>query len=445
MDQKIVILLRKAKLSLFTNTLIFFGMCVNKFKWLVEDFTPSIEGFVLFNKNDLSKLESGAIHLNESYLMKQDYTHNHLVYLLCHELLHILNKHGTRRGDRIHEIWCVACDHVIEKFLKSMSGTIKPYHNNYNIVERLDNFHPNCTSEQAYDWLFANQQFIQIKLKQNNNGEPDTIQVLDQHGNLLFEVSANMGGVDNHEQEIDSSTNYQTEQFVAEARAILENIKQKGNLPGTLTEYLSHILKVEIPWERIVEKAIKTNIIMKPDDRSWKVLNKYFIPHNLTLPGYSLVEDTEGTGVLIIGVDTSASIDTKNLKKFSGVIESSMRHFKEIHVLVHDTKVHQREIFDKENMHKFHSFLTEQGYKGRGGTSHQDLFKIIETDYWEKNKDNLSMVMNLTDCYSDIQYEYKKYNWIKNNLPYIIIVTSNGTILDLDKSFGDIEQIKINN
>lgn len=446
MEQKIVNLLRKAKLSLFTNQLIFFGMCTNKFKWFVEDFSPSMEGFVLFNEKDLSKLETGAIHLNKYYLMQSDYTHNHLVYLLCHELLHILNKHGIRRGDKIHHIWCIACDHVIEKYLKSMSNIIKPYNNQYNIVQKLDNELPNCTTEQAYNWLITNQLFIQIKLISGNGQIPDIIRVEDQHGNLLFEANSNIGGIDNiNGEDINPTLVYQTEQFVAEARAILENIKQKGDLSGGLISYLSEILKVEIPWERIVEKSIKTNIIMKPDDRNWRSLNKFFMPHNITLPGYSMIEDTEGTGTLIIGIDTSGSITDKNMKKFSGIIENSMRHFKIIYLLVHDTIVHQRKEFNNDNIHQFYSFLKEEGYKGRGGTSHKNFFDIIEKEFWEKEKDQLSMVISLTDNYSDIQYYYTKYNWIKNNLPFVIIVTKDGTLLNLDKTFGDIEQIQINN
>jgi len=66
-------------------------------------------------------------------------------------------------------------------------------------------------------------------------------------------------------------------QIIAESRAIFENIKSQGSLPSYLTTYLENILKVEIPWEVLVDKAIKTNIIMKPDDRSWRSLKQIFL------------------------------------------------------------------------------------------------------------------------------------------------------------------------
>jgi len=168
--------------------------------------------------------------------------------------------------------------------------------------------------------------------------------------------------------------------------SLFENIKTQGNLPEYLTTYLDELLKVEIPWETLVEKSIKTNIIMKPDDRSWRSLNKFFMPHRLNLPGTSLTQELEGTGTLIVGCDSSASISHKDLKKFSGIIETSMIHFKTIHLIVHDTIIHQRKMFDKDTIHEFYRFISDEGYRGRGGTSHKYLFEEVQTEYWEKIK-----------------------------------------------------------
>lgn len=435
-------LIRKAKLKLFTNVLIFFGMCAHKFEWSIYEFDKRMEAFVYFNREDLSKIESGTIHINKHYTSQIDYTYENLVFVICHELLHVLNKHGLRKGDRIPEIWNVATDHVIEEFLKYKLGNLRPYKNRYNIIQELYNKHPNCTAEFAYDWLMANTNIIKISIIPGDGIEPDMIEVTDQNGNILFTTDMNMGGTQTNGTE-DPQLQHQIEQFVSEARAILENIKQKGNVPGNLLTYLTEILKVEIPWERLVEKAIKTNVVMKPDDRSWRQLNKMFIPHHLTLPGYSLVEENEGTGKLIIGVDSSGSISDKNLKKFSHVVENSMMHFKEVHLFVHDVGVHQHKIFDHQNIHLFYDFIKNEGYRGRGGTAHRYLFDEI-TKLWDEEKDDLSMVISLTDMYSDILECYKNYQWIKNNLPLVFLVSDSGHLLNLDPSFGDITQIKIN-
>ena len=153
MPEDLGLLIRKAKLKLFTKALIFFGMCANKFTWDIETFDENIEGYVRFDSENLNKIESGAIFLNKHFLIRPDYTYNNLIFIICHELLHILNKHGARRGDRKWEEWNVACDHVVEVFLKKLSDTIKPYNNRYNIIEELEYHKSNCTAEYAYDWI----------------------------------------------------------------------------------------------------------------------------------------------------------------------------------------------------------------------------------------------------------------------------------------------------
>jgi len=439
MYTQIDLLIRRAKLKLFTNNLFFFGMMANKFAWDVEPLPEQIEGFVRFNLDDPSKLESGTIHVNETYLLKPDYTYNNLVFILCRELLHILNKHGIRKSDRDWNRWNIACDHVVEVFLRKMSDLIKPYNNQYNIIPELYSQKSDCTAEYAYDWIMNHPN--SVKIQQTSEM---AIDVQDGNGNYMFTVITNLGGVSSA---MDADENIKaalTDQIVAEARAIFENIKSKGDSPGYLVTYLDKILKVEIPWETLVEKAIKTNVIMKPDERTWRCLNKYFVPHKINLPGYALIEDNEGTGTLIICIDSSGSVSDKNLKKFSSVVENSMKYFKTIKLLVHDTTIHQRKEFTKDNIGEFYHFVSIIGYQGRGGTSHRDVFKEIQTEYWEKDKDELSMVISLTDMASDIESCYKQQEWIHNNLPLVFIITKDGSILNLDNSFGSITQIKIN-
>jgi predicted metal-dependent peptidase len=434
------LLVKKAKLKLFTNSLFFFGIVANKFNWEIEELNPNIEGCVYFNNEDRSKIESGSIYFNSLYLTKPEYTSDNFVYLICHELLHILNKHGLRGVGKNWETWCVACDHVIECFLKTMSNTITPFNNCYNIVPEIARTHANSTTEKVYDWLIQNKKTIHIDIDLDS----DQIIVSDNSGKQLFIVNNNLGGITSAEGADEYLNIVDVEQIVAESRAILENLKSRGSLPGGLVTYLDKILKVEIPWEELVERSIKTNIIMKPDDRGWKNLNKMYVPHKIHLPGYMMTEDLEGTGTLIIGVDTSGSISDKNLKKFASVIERSMRYFKTIKVITHDVSIHQRQEFNQDNIHKFYEFISNTGFKGRGGTSHKYLFDEIQKKYWEIDKDDLSMVISLTDAGSDIQNIYKNYNWIQNKLPLVFILTKGTAVSNLDKDFGEITQININ-
>jgi len=71
MPEDIKLLIRKAKLKLFTKELIFFGICSNKFTWEVEEFDPNIEGYVKFeekiypNWNSARSLLINIFYLNQ--------------------------------------------------------------------------------------------------------------------------------------------------------------------------------------------------------------------------------------------------------------------------------------------------------------------------------------------------------------------------------------------
>ncbi len=119
-----------------------------------------------------------------------------------------------------------------------------------------------------------------------------------------------------------------------------------------------------------------------------------------------------------------------------------MKYFKNIKVLIHDVNIQQERDFNKDNILAFYEFIKNEGYKGRGGTSHQYVFERIEK-LWEENPDDLSMCISLTDMYSDIESLYKKQQFIINNFPLVFIITSSGKKIKLDESIGEITQIQI--
>jgi predicted metal-dependent peptidase len=231
------------------------------------------------------------------------------------------------------------------------------------------------------------------------------------------------------------------EKIVAEARALHQTLKAKGNHAGSLSALLDKILAVTIPWEVLLEKAIKTNVILKPDERAWKNPNKFFRPHGILLPGSSMAEDREGTGLLIYTTDSSGSMSDTELKKCSSVTEQSFQYFKEIYLYIHDTIVHQRKKFTQDEKHLFYHFLKNEGYEGRGGTSHSDVYKTIQKEIWDENgsKDDLSMVISLTDGFSDIESTIndKRLEWLK--IVPVIFIISGSYRLDV----GNRENMKV--
>jgi len=420
-------IIKNAKIKLFRrdSQLQFFGICAYKFDWVIKQLDENTEGCVRFSQ-DSSTPADGIIYINELFVSKPDYNHDNLIALIIHELLHILKKHGTRRRNRNNEIYNFAADHVIDRELKQFKN-IFPYQNQFNIIKELDDLYPNCTTEEAYNWLLKNDSKFDYEHNEVLNNETDEKFIVE---NIPGELGA--------DKDKNKETEQQINQFVAQARSIQETLKQKGNMSAQLTDYLNQLLKIELPWDYILEKSIKTNSIIKPGEQSWQKLNNYYIPIGMTMPGHSLIEENENVGTLVIMVDSSGSISKNNLKQFAYTINKFLSYFKKVILLVHDTVIHNIEIFDCEDYLKFKQFIKTIGFQGRGGTSHQYVFDYVQTKLWDDRdeRDNLSMVISLTDGYSDFEI-YQDYKWL-NTTPFLIITPQPYTF-----DFNGYENIQI--
>ena len=425
--------IKKAKIKMFRKDygLRLFGARSYAFNWKVVDTNPNIEGFVRWHLQE--EKYDGNIYINNLYLNKSDYDHDNLIALIIHELLHILHKHGQRQGTRIPELFAFAADHIIDRDLRHMQ--LKPYQNRFNIIKELDYELPNCSLIEAYNWLYEKRDRFNI----NKNNEI-SFTVTDSSNNQEYQVTYTPDDSSKLNEEETEKLKQVVEQFVSETRTLHQVMKEKGDSTGNIAEYLNKLLKVEIPWTELLEKAIKTNVILKPNERSWRKLNPNYFVHNITLPGISYDEEKENVGLLILGIDTSGSISKPNLEKFAYILSKSLKYFNEVVLLVHDIEVHQKVIFKFEDFGSVGNFIKNIGFKGRGGTSHIPIFNIIEKEYYNEQEqlDRLSMIIFLTDLESDVEYNIEKYNWSKS-IPTVFLCTTNR---EFNKN-GNIQTIKI--
>ena len=418
--------IRKARIKFIRRDfgLNYFGVLSYKFQWVMEEDMPDdIEGCVKFNLQNKTSIEDGCIHINRKYVERPDYTVDNLLALIIHELLHILRKDGMRlRPDKEEYAVRLACEHMVERDVKELSS-IRPYQGIYNMIDELHSQQPQCTFEEAYQWILKNikQNKITITINADENGNMSSLSVKDSTGRKDKEFNIE---VNSDSQKNDEKNNPMVEQIVSQARAILETMKEKGQISGSLGTKLSKLLAVKIPWNKLLEKAIKTNVIQKPDDRSWKTPNKFYLPIGIFLPGEAM-SDIENVGKLILLVDSSGSINDNDLSQFANVIVQSFKYFQNIIVIVHDSTVKDEQKYEHDESAKFLSYIRQVGFKGRGGTSHDPAFARIQT-MWNTNgfKDELSMVISLTDNYSDIKSVHSKYKWLKST-PLVLVLTKN--------------------
>jgi len=430
-DQHIKNVIKHAKIKFFRRDfeLAVFGIMSYKYEWVIGDYEN--EGFVVLSF-DQAKPIDGYIHISRKFIGQPDYTSDDLIGLIIHELSHIFRRHGILGKNKSNkELYNLACDHIIDRSCRDLK-IVQFYKDRFNIIPELDRKMPDCIEEEAYEWLLKNEK----QFKQTDKSDKSTT-ITDSNTGQEFESNHVSNTDEQSTTEDKQKLKEKIEQIINNARATNNILDQKGrgtSSNGSIKEFLSNLLKVEIKWETLVEKAIKTNTILKPNDRSWRTINKYYAPHGITLPGVSMEEEKENVGILVIWIDVSGSISKKELKKFAYIVNQSLDNFETTHVLVHNSRIVQNVQFESDNKIEFMTFINNIGFDTGGGTAHEDCYRFVQKEYWESDnelKDKLSLVLSLTDGYSDIGYCLKdtKFKWCRS-IPTVFISTTSESFND---------------
>lgn len=409
--------LRKARLKLTGAKYRFFGLCLYSIRTVIFGNNNTLEGYVSYD-NEKHTFEN-KIHINGDIIRdRADYKTANMLDIMLHEFNHILRRHDIRKGERNGEIWNIACDHIIDKSLKKL-GLSKPI-NKWYIIDEIENDMNYQSEEAVYNWLMANKNQPN-KIQINKNENTGEINVKNNWYNTDFTMIPDLQSV-REDKEITSEQAQAIENYVSQIRAVYEMEKDRGNISSDVKEAFEKLLEVHVPWEILLEKAIKKNAFEKTDRRNWKRPNKYFINSGIYLPGRVQYKDNNGIGTLIIHIDSSGSISTKQLRKAGFVIYKSIQYFEKIIVIVADVNIQQKVEFSKNNQEEMLMYFNKEGFKGRGGTSHRFVFNFFD-EYLKDNPDSLSLCISITDMYSDIEHCIKNYEFYKS-VPLILLSTT---------------------
>lgn len=377
-----------------------------------------------------------------TYCYDQLKSRSDFIFLTLHELLHIILSHIDRKGDRNEILWNFAGDHVVNSIIKEISETQKhlnfPGHVVYypDIAEK----YPNANAELVYDLLLDEMGGEKALKKMQDSlsvreydatvkGNPDGskyIEITDKTTGKKFAVPLDTDIKNAPSSDDDDSSQSEKskacEDLKNKAKTVWhsESSELRGRLPNSVVDYLNEIYKIEIPWESLAEDAILYSVQAKKR-RTWSAKNFYI--RNVRVPGkYDRSMDKK---IFLASIDTSASISDEDLKKFSGVVSSTLKHFHGLYVIYHDVEISNEIVYEKKpNEHELYENLKQ--IKGRGGTSHRDVFKKISDIVINHN---VSIMTFLTDFYSDVEQEYKKYEWV-NDYPMIWMICNNREMND---------------
>lgn len=252
------------------------------------------------------------------------------VALLEHELLHLLNEHPMRGKAKEHMIFNIASDMAINQYIQNLppGGVTLP-----------KGWEANRETEYYYDKLMENAKIV--KLQMPNDGKN--------------------GGRGDHEIWGQSTASQSLQKQIVRdgvVKAAERSGQNFGNLPSQIKESIQTTLNEHtINWQSILRNLItkfqkgKWYSTWKRPNRRWDATKGQLRENELKL---------------VIGVDTSGSIDSELLEVFLNEIDFIKNYCRDVIIMECDTQIHK----EYKLKHK-----ARREVEGRGGTDFRPVFE----------------------------------------------------------------------
>lgn len=326
------------------------------------------------------------IYINKE-MPKEYQNEEDLLFIVMHELMHILMSHITRGKQKEHNLWNIAID-LTTNFILHVDFNLKlPSGVCYDLnLGKL-------TSEEIYEKFIEESSIIKKQRQEDYNP-------FDNHLAPSVEDEA-------IEKEIESK--------IKSAIFKANNISSYGNLPRSLSRYISSILEPRISWRQYLINKI---VYAKHGGHIVKRLQRKTI-----YSPYKFFRTKESILDVVITVDTSGSIGEDDLNAFITEIKNIAETFKVKGKLLDcDTKINN--VYDLE---KLDNDLVNINFMGGGGTSFVPPFKFVE-----ENNIKPKVFIYFTDAYGDFPEDAPPYEviWLVKNSE---VVPPFGEVIYYDK------------
>jgi len=191
-----------------------------------------------------------------------------------------------------------------------------------------------------------------------------------------------------------------------------------GNLPGFLDRLVKAIINPRVPWQDLLRQFLERTA---RNDYTWTTLNSNYLSQGIFLPTLRSNELPQ----LVITVDTSGSIDQRDLDQFAAEVSAilEMTAETEITVLYCDTRIKETETFTRADLP-----LTLKA-KGGGGTDFRPPFTWIE-----EQQEQPAALIYLTDMDCNKYPEEPDYPvlWTKVKKPWTTKPAPFGEMIEID-------------
>jgi predicted metal-dependent peptidase len=300
-------------------------------------------------------------------------------FVVIHELMHILLKHGLRRGSRDHDAWNEACDFAINIMLYDLGFKIWRW-------ALIDPKYRGMTAEQIYAAREQQQQ-------KGQGGKPSQ-----QNQQSQQSTQSGQGGLSGDLRPVPAATpaqaaaiEHEINKTLARASAIA---RAHGVMPGELAAIIGATYDEPVPWELVLQDFLTACIAQ---DENWSKRNRRY--SDVILPSH------KGSGMdeLTIIADSSGSMFSKAIfERIAVAVNHIVTVIKPMVVRVvwaDDAECSNIDIFEEGNEVVLHP-------RGGGGTDMRKPLAFVESYDPE-------VVLLLTDAYTP---------WPEVDTPYPLII-----------------------
>lgn len=333
--------------------------------------------------NEITKTlhtDGNTVWYNEDFVDKHEVSE--IVGALAHTSLHPALLHHTRMGSRDMKKWNKACDYVVNDIV-SKAG----FHLPNDCEFLLDPAYAGKTADEVYTLLPDTPDGAGGG--GGNQSGPGSVQRPNPSGGTADDTLSS--------QQRTAESEGEWKQALAQAAAIA---KQQGKLPAGIDRVIDDALNPEQDWKELLREFCTKK---KPCPPKWNRPNRRFAHHGLYLP----TRFTTPTGTFVIVIDTSGSIQEKELDEFGTEIKAIMGDLQpeQIVLIWADAAVAGVQRFGPDDDLVFNP-------RGGGGTDFRPAFNWVN-----KNSVHPDALIYMTDGYGpfpDIPPDYPVL-WLVNN------------------------------
>lgn len=302
-------------------------------------FATPLLGSPMSAREDIPTMATDSVSIYYNVMFIAELSLDELMFVLAHEVMHIILKHAFRRGNRHPRMWNVACDFVINRILMESGCGKMPTGKNAGLYDKKWD---GMSEEQIYDKLMQEEEKKQKNRKGYEVGDDYDMggtgeDILDLPGDMTpDEIEKVKRGID---------------QKVAQAASMA---RLAGKLPGELEKLIENMLNPVVPWQDLLRDYM-TRVVK--EDESWSRRNRrywnVYLPdrHNERMAGLTIIGDTSGS----IGPEDYARIATE----IKAIIEDVNPEF--IRVMWADTRTAGVQMMDPSD------FTGPKALKPKGG------------------------------------------------------------------------------